>query len=951
MTTARTLQPEDQVAHYRVVGPLGAGGMGEVYLAQDQTLERNVAIKILPPELVRNEDRVRRFVQEAKSASSLNHPNIVTIYEIGQDDVRSSSGESTTGPVQYISMELVSGKTLGAKIHDEKTDLRTLLGYLAQAAEGISKAHAAGIVHRDLKPGNIMVSDDGFAKVLDFGLAKLTEKRGDAMASATAMTEIGDQTSEGTILGSVHYMSPEQVQAKSVDHRSDIFSFGCILYEAATRRRPFIADSNIETMHKIINDKPQPIEEIDPSVPTELRRLIRRCLNKAPDQRLQSMKDVAIELREIADEYDSLSASATSASGTSPMTPLIPARRSRMLPVMIGVGAIVVAAVAFGVWGLKRGGSTSSTQPFENMHMTPQTNRGDVADCAVSPDGRYLGYVAGRDGRFSLHVRQVATGGDVELIPTQDGQLEAPAFSPDGNYVFFLKRKPDAPSYRTLMSIPSLGGAIQERAFDVDSRITFSPDGKQGCFLRGVPQEGLSRVFILDLDTGKTRELATVRQPDVVSSPLSWSPDGKRIAVVISRNLPKIQSTVATFDPTSGERKDAFTRTNAVYNDMDWLRDGSGFVLMGQDLAAGINSQVFVLTYPGAQLQRVTNDFNTYTAVTSGGDAIAAVRLSQLSNIFVTGIDGGAVHSITSSTTPENSPLNFTTTGGHVIYIGVRDRHVAAWSVPVGGGEAIPISAGNAHMINVRATSSLLFFNRLETGQSMHVWRVNVDGTDARQVTSGGGEFLADVSPDGSHVTYSPSDSTRGVWVVGSDGANPILLSATALRGTGFFSPDGTRVLVLEFGNDASGLLLTIGRVLPTSGGDPIATVGLIQQAAAVAWTPDGDAVSYIDRSDPAYNVCFQRIGETTPKKITSFTDGRILQYAWARDGKHLLVVRRIGNDTNVWVTAADGSRPKQITNFTGEQVFNARWLPESDRIAIQAGTSSSDAVVIRNFR
>src|SRR5881628_2047269 len=172
---AGTLQPEDQISHYRIVGPLGSGGMGEVYLAQDQTLERSVALKVLPPELVRSEERVRRFVLEAKSASSLSHPNIVTIYEIGQDPVR-SPGEPESAPVHFISMELVSGKTLTTLIHEEKTDLRTLLGYLAQAAEGLAKAHAAGIVHRDLKPGNIMVSADGFAKVLDFGLAKLTER-------------------------------------------------------------------------------------------------------------------------------------------------------------------------------------------------------------------------------------------------------------------------------------------------------------------------------------------------------------------------------------------------------------------------------------------------------------------------------------------------------------------------------------------------------------------------------------------------------------------------------------------------------------------------------------------------------------------------------------------------------------------------------------------------------
>src|SRR5882672_4049264 len=208
----RTLQPEDLIAHYRIVGPLGAGGMGEVYLAQDQTLERSVALKILPPELVRSEERVRRFQREAKSASSLNHPNIVTIYEIGQDEVRGHEGTATkdSGPssaVHYISMELVSGETLTTKIHQDKTDLRTLLGYLAQAAEGLAKAHAAGIVHRDLKPSNIMVSKDGFAKVLDFGLAKLTEKQSADADVTGGLTRAGDGTSEGAVVGTVAYMS------------------------------------------------------------------------------------------------------------------------------------------------------------------------------------------------------------------------------------------------------------------------------------------------------------------------------------------------------------------------------------------------------------------------------------------------------------------------------------------------------------------------------------------------------------------------------------------------------------------------------------------------------------------------------------------------------------------------------------------------------------------------
>src|SRR5262245_17720517 len=261
---SRTLKPQDRISHCRVVGPLGAGGMGEVYRARDQSLERDVALKVLPPELVQSEERVRRFTLEAKSASSLNHPHIVTIYEIGEDRVRGDgASERSSGSLHYIAMELVQGKTLSAKIHEEKSDLKSLLGWLAQAAEGVAKAHAAGIVHRDLKPGNIMVSSDGYAKVLDFGLAKLTERGASdpALSAARTVTTV-EPTSEGAVVGTVGYMAPEQVRGQVVDARADVFAFGCMLYEAATRRRPFAADSKVETMHRILHDVPAPVEEL-----------------------------------------------------------------------------------------------------------------------------------------------------------------------------------------------------------------------------------------------------------------------------------------------------------------------------------------------------------------------------------------------------------------------------------------------------------------------------------------------------------------------------------------------------------------------------------------------------------------------------------------------------------------------------------------------------------------
>ena len=234
--------------------------------------------------------------------------------------------------IHFIAMELVVGHTLKTLIHQEKTDLRTLMRYLAQAADGLAKAHAAGIVHRDLKPENIMVTSDGFAKVLDFGLAKLTEKDGAATDLASAPTELAPGTGVGMVLGTVGYMSPEQVQGRAVDHRSDIFSLGCVLDEAATRRRPFQADSDVETLHQILKDAPPPIEEINPKVPGEVRRVIRRCLAKSPEHRVQSMKDVALDLGEIDEFYETLSLSSGSgatgsARGYSRPQPALPAVR------------------------------------------------------------------------------------------------------------------------------------------------------------------------------------------------------------------------------------------------------------------------------------------------------------------------------------------------------------------------------------------------------------------------------------------------------------------------------------------------------------------------------------------------------------------------------------------------------------------------------------------------
>jgi serine/threonine protein kinase/tetratricopeptide (TPR) repeat protein len=288
----------ERISHYRILNKIGAGGMGEVYLAEDTRLHRNVALKILPADVVANQDRVRRFNQEATAAAALNHPNIAHIYEIGESE-----------GVNFIAMEFIDGQTLREVIHEGQIDLVKRLRYLQHAAEGLAKAHAAGIVHRDLKPDNIMVTRDGHAKILDFGLAKLVEPQRTSTGSSDVFSEAGtaileQHSTPGTILGTAGYMSPEQAQGKTnqTDHRSDIFSFGCILFEAVTGHKAFEGKDSIDTLNRIIREPVALISKFCTDAPNHLQRIVRRCLAKDPDDRYQTIKDVAIELRELRRE-------------------------------------------------------------------------------------------------------------------------------------------------------------------------------------------------------------------------------------------------------------------------------------------------------------------------------------------------------------------------------------------------------------------------------------------------------------------------------------------------------------------------------------------------------------------------------------------------------------------------------------------------------------------------
>ena len=399
----KELAANTTISHYRIVSKIGEGGMGEVYLAEDTKLDRKVALKILPADLASNQDRMRRFTQEAKSAAALSHPNIAQIFEIGEAD-----------GTHYIAMEFIEGVTLRDKIHREHTELRKLLRYLQHVAEGLAKAHAAGIVHRDLKPDNIMITGEGHAKILDFGLAKLIEQQtfSDSDFSEVATAVMQQHSIPGTVMGTVGYMSPEQAQGKTkeIDHRSDIFSFGCILFEAATSKKPFQGDSVLKSLHMVAYEPAPPITESNPSAPAELQRIVRRCLEKDPDERYQGIREVVIELKHLRRELEAggdfdttvpptvtsdRSVSTSNGSTIKPATASIPPAASSAEYVIQGIKrhklitAAITVAILVSTGGLfayyRRADNVGSS--IESIAVLPFENRSGNADSEYLSDG------------------------------------------------------------------------------------------------------------------------------------------------------------------------------------------------------------------------------------------------------------------------------------------------------------------------------------------------------------------------------------------------------------------------------------------------------------------------------------------------------------------------------------------------------------------------------------
>ena len=905
------------LAHYRIVSKLGAGGMGEVWRAHDAKLDRAVALKILPGELVRDADRLRRFVQEAKAASSLSHPNIVVVHDIGQAvPIEEGTAPPADGiPVHYIAMELVEGRTLRQLIEERSCEPRTLLAHLAQAAEGLAKAHAAGIVHRDLKPENIMVTRDGFTKVLDFGLAKLTEPSVSGSALAAAPTTVEEHaTQDGVVVGTVGYMSPEQAMGRPVDHRTDLFAFGCLLYEAATGRKPFTGESQVDVLHAIVRQKPTPVEEIAPTTPRVLVRVVRRCLAKEPDRRYQSMKDLALELHEIVDEWDELalaSGPASSASASSGAASPVRPRLGRRAWIGVAIGGAAFVAAASLLWlGRDVAPGSGETTKFQGMRITPVTSSGRVDHAALSPDGRYLVYTKRGAGGTSLWLRQLATGSDAQLLPPQ-GELElaTPVFTPDGSYVDY-RLSDERRNYSTLYRMPVLGGTPRKVAFDVDTAPAYSPDGREIAFVRKVGRE--QRLVVAGFGGTGERVLASRRSESqklfTSDSRPAWSPDGRTIAVSGIDQTAEFRFEIVLVDVASGEARRLGDTLFLFVPGLAWLPDGGGLLASAVVKSESFTPQIWRLGVPGGALSRVTNDTADYLGISLSADGEKLVAVQKLVDSTLwrrSPRRPGGDEQLTFASREVIDDLFLGSDG--TLFLGVkRGSAFAILRLAPGSGEPVQVTPAGfvGQDPEVTRDGRTIAVRWLMPDGRVALGVMDADGSNLRAVTTRGALGFYAVHPDERWLVVADGE---GLWRVPLDGGDESLLLDDPRANPIGFSPGGDRLAYATVRTDANGLSKPIVRIVPAAGGDVLAELERTQGVQSLRrWWPDGRAL-------------VARIQEGSSQVLARFP--------------------------------LDGGPPTRIADLGGLDVSDFVIGADGETITYVRVDSSSDAVLIESFR
>ncbi len=870
---------------YEILAPIGAGGMGEVYRARDTRLGREVAVKVLPSALASDPERLKRFEREARSASSLNHPNIVTIYDIGSTD-----------SVSYIAMELVQGEPLRALLTERALPTRLLLQLGTQVAEGLAKAHAAGIVHRDLKPDNVMVTEDGLVKILDFGLAKLTQPDTSGGGRTQAPTVSG-VTEEGIILGTVGYMSPEQATGKSVDFRSDQFSFGSILYEMATGRRAFQRASAPQTLAAIIQDEPEPIATVNPKFPAPLRWTVQRCLAKESRNRYASTEDLARELTTIRDNLSE----ATSAIGV-PQAEPVPARRRWWIPAVIA--AAILLALGIAGWRLRQS-DYFWKNPLAGAHFTRLTDwEGSEVDAAMSSDGKFVAFLSDRAGPFDAWVTQV---GSDEFLNLSKGQfpdlyldrVRNVGFSGDDAHVWMridVQGGRGGPLENGWL-VPTIGG--NARPFlPAASEIAWSPDRARIAYHPAAPGDP---IFVADRNGANPRQIL-IDKPGIHNHYQAWSPDGRFVYFAHGTLSPfhmdiwRVPSTGGTAERLTNH--DSHVAYPAFLDERTLLYtasrpDGSGSGLYAMDIE-----------------RRIPH------AVSFGLEEYVSVAASANGRRLVVTVANPTSHLWT-------APIS-----EHV----VDDSRLSRFSLPAVRAAAPRFGPGYILFLSSKGGADGLW--KFKDGSDTELWK-GAEGSVAAAPT---------ISPDGAQICFVVRDGKQArLHMMAADGTGARRIAESLdVRDAPSWSPDGRWIAVVASEGNEQPLFK-----IAVDGGVPVRLVG--GNNYDPVWSPDGRFIAYSEHhGGPRY-----QLKGITPEKqqfrlpeVTVAAGGN--RYRFLPDGKALALIRGHYRNQDFWLLDLATQQLRQLTklrpgfdtksfdiSLDGKQILFDRYRENSDIVLI----------------
>ena len=903
------LAPGQTFGHYEIDRMIGKGGMGEVYLAADKMLNRKIALKLLPVDYTKDQDRLRRFQQEARAASALNHPNILTIYELREIDER-----------QYIATEYVEGETLRQRLERGPLPLSEVLDVALQITSALAAAHRAGIVHRDLKPENIMLRPDGFVKVLDFGLAKLTEQ---LEQSSSAHSYDGPDISSGLVMGTVRYMSPEQARGLSVDARSDLFSLGVVLYETIAGRPPFEGKTTNEVVAAILKSQPKALA----NAPAGLSVLINKALQKDKSTRYQSADELAADLKrlrekaEIPGNLDQHLRHITERSGavgksnptwqrhmtqpreTATSIEYLTATVNRF-PVLsiVTLAVFAIVSVAVGVAVYKKAPTGPAQKVVQTPKITRLTSSGNAMRPAISPDGKFVFYGKDENEKTSLWLREIETNREVELVPPTEDTFGGASFSPDGTLVYYamgttqqlLRLHLGWNVYRMRVS----GGTTSKILSGVAGRVSVSPDGNRLAYVRvGLSDEEIA-LATADADGNDERLVLKRKPPDGLDSDVSWNPAGTSLTYVVysgignealKRRLMEVNLADAT------ERSISDEQWEKIY-EMVWLPDATGLLVTAND---SLNRrQIWHVSYPSGEARRLTNDPASYYSLSISLDGTAVVSEENEGQYRIWLATANSNDSFrpdlisarqVSDRRFDGSPSLAFAPNGKIVFSASETGTPGIWVMDVDGNNRKQLTPVGSWFAVTPDGQYIVFTFSQGDKDTAHIFRMDLDGRNLKQLTAGSLENRPSVSPDSRWVIYSSYESREPTtWKVSIDGGEPIQLTTTQSYNP-VYSPDGN-LIAYGFWTDKKEPRLAI---IPSHGGEPVRTIDLPSGFLTFSWVPDGKGLSMIfSEHNGSGNLWYQPIDGGPARQLTNFTDDKLVNAAWSADGTKLAFVR-----------------------------------------------------------